>query len=432
MSTQLLGFQEFSARMVGMLFKVAAVLLPAVLAANPAAAVVLLDDFERAQRFDPTYAVSLTGNESARLQAKLAGMSYFPEGRLSSTQLDNESSSRQTLSITQPILSYDRWLSLQEKDPRLALAAGQLEMNQHDLALRLFRAVSGLTEAREKLVLNGATITAIANQLQSARRLLELGQGTITEVRDAEVRMAQTRSETFTLQASLATAERQYMAIVGNKPLGNSYSLAKDARPLNLPPLQTFLDRARVRNPGIRISKQTTLLAEIGTRRAFANLLPSLVATAQQSRSGTGVTTSGAGITLRMEIPLQAGTYFKNETAALELQKSRQQERDTLERLELDVERMYTQLLAVQSELSVRSDGIRAAELSLYANEQSFSGGFRTRTDVLNAIKTLFQARADYASALLRLGENLLTLQLTSGQDLDLILRQVQDHVFSR
>lgn len=424
--------QTLSAGLTRLHFKAVGMLLLATLAVAPALAAGLLDDFGRAQGFDPTYAVSLTGNESARLQAKLAGMSYFPEGRISSTQLDNENSSRLTISITQPILSYDRWLSLQEKDPRMASAAAQLELNQQDLALRLFRAVSTLAEAREKLVLNGASITAINNQLQSARRLLELGQGTITEVRDAEVRMAQTQSETFTLQASLATAERQYTAIVGQKPLATSYSLAKGIQALNLPPLQDLMDRARVRNPGIRASQQTTLLAEIGTRRAYAALLPSVVATAQQSKAGTGVTTSGAGITLRMEVPLQAGTFFKNEAAALELKKSRQQERDALERLDLDVERMHTQLMAVQAELSVRSAGIRAAELSLDANEQSFRGGFRTRTDVLNAIKTLYQARADYASALLRLGDNLLSLQLTSAQDLDLALRQVQDQVFSR
>jgi outer membrane protein TolC len=431
MSTHFPSLQTLSFSLIGLHFKGMAMLLVA-LALAPASAGALLDDFERAQGFDPTYALALTGNQSARLQAKLAGLSYLPEGRISSTQLDNENSSRQTISITQPILSYDRWLSLQEKDPRMASAAAQLEQNQQDLALRLFRAVSTLAEAREKLVLNGASITAINNQLLSARRLLELGQGTITEVRDAEVRMAQTQSETFTLQASLATAERQYTAIVGHKPLANSYTLSNRTQPLNLPPLQDLMDRARVRNPGIRASQQATLMAEIGTRRAYAALLPSVVATAQQSKASTGATTSGAGIALRMEIPLQAGTFFKNESAALDLKKSRQQERDTLERLDLDVERIHTQLMAVQAELSVRSAGIRAAELSLDANEQSFRGGFRTRTDVLNAIKTLFQARADYASALLRLGDNLLSLQLTSAEDLDLALRLVQDQVFSR
>ena len=122
--------QTLSTSLIRLHFKAVGMLLLATLAVAPASAAGLLEDFERAQRFDPAYAVSLTGNESARLQAKLAGMSYLPEGRLSSVQLDNENKSRQTVSITQPILSYDRWLSLQEKDPRLASAAGPLCSNR--------------------------------------------------------------------------------------------------------------------------------------------------------------------------------------------------------------------------------------------------------------------------------------------------------------
>jgi len=391
----------------------------------------LVSDYVRALRHDPSYAAARASSESSRLQARLASMAYFPEGRISSTQLDNEKSGRFTVSVSQPLISYDRWLALKEADPRLAGAAARLEQSQYELAQRVYGAVSGLTEAREKLRLNDAATRAISAQVQSARRAFELGQGTITDVHDAELRLAQNRSEAFSLKAGLAAAERQYDAVMGERPAPASYALTQQPVALNLPPLDDFLARARTRNPGIRASQQATILAELAVKRARASLFPTLAAVAQQSRIRGGDATSSATISLRMEVPLQAGTYFRSDAAVLELQQAQAKEREVLQKVNLDVERLYTQLQAVVGELDVRREAIRAAKLSLEANEQSFKGGFRTRVDVLNAIRAQFQAEADSVTALLRFGEVLLGIQLAGAVEVDLALRQVQQQVFA-
>jgi protease secretion system outer membrane protein len=79
----------------------------------------------------------------------------------------------------------------------------------------------------------------------------------------------------------------------------------------------------------------------------------------------------------------------------------------------------------------VRVEAINASELSLDANEQSFKGGVRTKLDVLNALQALFQARADYASAQLRLGETFLSLLTVSATDADESLKQINDLLFT-
>ncbi len=390
----------------------------------------LLLDFQKAKKFDPTYAAALVDNSTGQLQAKIAGMAYFPEARLSSSQMDNENSSRLTFSLSQPLLNYDRWLLLKEADPRMALAAVKLSQSHQDLAQRLFKSVASVVDAREKLALNKSSLEAIGAQVSSASQAFKLGLGTITDVRDAQVRLAQTRSQSFSLRATLDAAERQFFAVVGQKPRTSSYVLTAQVVAPKLGPLSDFLQRAETSSPAVLGSQLGIDLADIGTRRARASLYPSVTAFAQRSQTSGSPTLSNSGVALRMEIPLQAGSFFKGTAADFELAKTQELARNTLQQTRLDVERLYSQLAELQSELEVRSDVIKAAELSLQANEQSFQGGVRTKIDVLNALQALYQTRADYASAQLRMGEIFLGLLILSAEDSELALSKVQAMIF--
>jgi len=407
-------------------------LVSLLLAAPKGFAASLLQDYLRAQAHDPVYAGALADKDAGLLQARIASFAYFPEGRLSSTQLDNEGGTRVTVAFNQPLLSYDRWLILKEVDPRLALTAARLEQSQNELAVRLLKAVSEWADAREKLNLNRTNVDALALQAQSARRSLELGMGTITDVRDTEVRLAQARSQTFSLEAALAAARRQYAALVGDAGPANGYILTDALPAANLPPLPELLDRATERNASIRAGVQSAAVAAVGVQRARAALYPTVTFAMQRSESSGRDPISSSGVALRLELPLAAGTYFRTAAASLELRRVEEQVRNQKQQVSLEVQRLYGQVQAAQSELAVRREAIRAAELSLDANEQSFKGGFRSRVDVLNALQNVFQARADYASALLRLGEGWANLRLVAAYDIESTLKQVETYVFRR
>ena len=391
----------------------------------------LLKDFEKSRDFDPTFAAARIENQSGQLDAKITSMAFYPSARASLSQLDNENSDRTTISITQPILSYEKWLTLKEVDPKLALAGAKLEQSQYDLAQRLFKAVSTLVDAREKLALNANSMTALEAQARSARSAFELGMGTVTDVRDTEVRLAQVRSQSFVLQAANAAAERQYMALVGHPPSINAYILKFRLNPFNLPPIQDFLARAEQRSPALRSNTVSIALAEIAKRKTLSAFFPSVNAFVQRSQLARNPASVNSGVGLRMDIPIQANSFFKGTSADLDLNKAQELERNTRQQIKLDVERFYNQLQAVQSELAVRVEAIKASELSLEANEQSFEGGVRTKLDVLNALQALYQARADYASAQLRLGEAYLSLLTVSATDAHESLRQIDDLLFT-
>jgi protease secretion system outer membrane protein len=190
------------------------------------------------------------------------------------------------------------------------------------------------------------------------------------------------------------------------------------------------MDRAVVRNPQLQMSKLAVTMAEIGVQRARAALYPSVSSVFQHSITSNNSLTS-QGLALRMDLPLGAPTYFRGSTADIAARRAREVERDATQKVGLDVEQFYGMAEAVRMELEARKEAVKAARLSVQANEQSFRGGVRTLIDVLNAIQTEFQVKSDYASAILNFGLNLLSLHLASADDMDVALNRVQAILFA-
>lgn len=395
-----------------------------------AASAGLLDDYRSALTNDAAFAASLGDYQSGLLQARIASTAYYPEARFSRTQLASENSDRQTLTITQPIINVDRWLSLQEVEPRKAMAEAGLARSQYELAQRLFKVVSSLAEAREKLWLNQSNIEALQVQVDSAKKLHELGMGTITDVFDAQVRLAQAKAQAMNLQSTLEAAERKYETIVGERANPQGYTLRKQSSELKMPPVDELLDQARRISPIIRSSELATEVGEISSKRAKAVFLPSVVASAQDTQRA-GVGSNSAGVTIRVDVPLDAGSWLRSSASAIELQKLKDKERDTRQQVELDVRKLYSEVQSSLVELTIRADAIQAAQQSFTANEQSFKGGVRSKIDVLNALQALYQTQVDYVTTLLQLGERLLGLQIQSAVSVELALRQVQGQLFT-
>lgn len=389
----------------------------------------LFEDYLSARKYDATFAASFADYETGLIQARLAGTAYFPEAKFSRSQLPNESGDRQTFTINQPIINADRWLSLQEAEPRRTLADVGLQKNQFELAQRLFGVVSALSASREKLLLNQTNIDALQAQTDSAQRAYQLGMGTVTDVYDAQVRLAQARSQNLTLRSTLQAASRQYETIVGSLPKPDSYTLASRMAELKLPALATFMEQARSVNPSVRASEINTLVGEITRKRAKAIFFPSLNASVQRSQLGSNTVTS-SGVALRLDIPLDISSYSRIETAEIALQKLKDTERAVKQQVELDIQRLHSDVQASLSEITIRLEAIKAAELSVDANEKSLKGGVRSMIDVLNALQALHQTKNDYITALLQLGERLLSLQITAAVDINLALKQVQTQLF--
>ncbi len=387
----------------------------------------LVASFRAARITDPQYRAALsekTVNDSAALGASLA---YTPSLSFNNTQMDFEKATRQTTSITQPLLSADRFLTLREVEPRAQLAEATMEQREQDLAQRLLKAVTEIVRAREGIRVNEYRIALLDEQAQRARRMFQLNEGTVTDQRDTDVRRQQARATQLGLLTRLRVAENQFSAIVGARPSPEAFRVSALPRPIPLEELDRYLDSGQVTNPLLVGARQNERLAEIAGQRAKTSLLPTVSGVLQHSVS-SGVTTNYVGIAV--SLPLQVQSYAQIISAGAQAERAREQVRDTEQKLRVDIERLRQLVDSGQQELAIRKESILAGESAVEANLKSQQGGIRTTVDVMNAIQSLSDVRNEYTNTAATLAENYLSLLLQSAVNSADALEKVQLAVF--
>lgn len=387
----------------------------------------LTDALAQARRYDPLYQQAIAERDANQNSADQAGTAYYPTFQASYTQLETEANTRRTYTLTQPLLSADRFATWRESEPRELLATATFEQREQDLSQRLLKALSELLRNHEGLRLNHAKIDALELQLAATQSALRLGQGTVTDQRDAEVRLAQARADTYTLEAQLGAAQRQLSAITGQPAQALQLDVPRAQRSLVLQPLETYLEGGLKANPPLRVARQNQRLAEINVQRADWVVLPTVSGVVMRTES-SGVQNNYAGVAV--SLPLQAGSYYQMKGAAASASKSQEAARDAELRTRLEVQRLWSLVSAGLAEIKTRLEAIDAANASVGANAESFRGGVRSRIDVLNSIQTLYQVQQDYVTAVLTLADNYLNLLLQSATEVDTAVAQVQTVLF--
>lgn len=399
--------------------------------ASPALARNLGDDFEAALRYEPNYANAQTQTRNMRIDANIASTAYFPRAGLSLSQDAYDNSTRRTARIVQPLVSADRWLTTREAKPREAIADHLSAQARINLAARMFSAVRELVLSRESLTLTQSTLKALQAQSDSAQLAYKVGQGTITDVLDTQVRVAQTRSQILRLQADYDSNRRTYASVTGYMPADGAYPLSPRTLTRLAPPaLQDAIDQALKGNPQLQAERQATQLSAITARRSRAQFMPSLNATWQRSQTANRDASTINGVVLSLDVPIQYSIAYAFEAADNTLLAQQQKERATTDTLLLDVQRLHAQALAGQQEVEISRDAIEAANQSVAANERSFAGGVRTKIDVLNALQAQLQARQNHLSAQLTLAYTLFNLRLLAAQDIAPLLAELQQELF--
>lgn len=401
----------------------AALLAALVLAAPARADGPLTQALTQARSFDALYQQARAERDVNQTSADVASTAYYPQLQASYAQAEVENSTRETYTLSQPIISADRFSTWQERKPRAELVGSTFELREQELGQRLLKAVAELLRTHESLRLNSAKIEALEKQSQSAQRSFQLGQGTVTDVRDAQVRLEQARAETITLEAQIGSAQRQISNITGAPSESLRLDVPRAARTLALLPRDEYLDRGLKSHPQVRTARHNQRLAEIGLQRADWVILPTVSAVLVNTTSA-GVQRQYTGVSV--SVPLQAGSFYQMRGAAATATRSQEATRDAELRTRLEIQRLWDLVNAGLKEIAIRRDAISSAELSVEANEKSFRGGVRSQIDVLNSIQTLYQVQHEYVNAVLALVDNYLNLLLQSATPVDEAMAQVE------
>jgi protease secretion system outer membrane protein len=399
--------------------------------ATPAPAVagprILPSLYERAKVYDPAYQAALAEFQTARLQATASLFAFAPQLRYSESILEFESRNRKTLTLTQPLFSIEKIGTFRDSDARASLAMANLKIKEYDLLTRLMRTLSDFIKANESLRTNTARISTLETEAGKAKKEYELGQGTITDLRDTQVRLDQARASDLSLKARQQTAIRAIAAIVGERPSEADLRLKQKNRSLPLGSLEEATGKAIAGNYDLMNALSQLRLAELDYFKAKGSFAPEISYQIKKSQTGLGSNDSAG---LQISVPLQAGDIFKTMSTASNLERAKAQVRVVETQVLQDVERFFTMLDATLNEGNIRLQAIDSAALSVVANEKSFKGGVRTRLDVLNSVQTQFQVNEDYVTTVMTMADQYVGYGIGLAWATDEIVRGLQTLLF--
>lgn len=373
----------------------------------------LIAAYLKAQKNDPQFRAAMAEHDANMIYSKIAGSAYYPQLSLSNSQLANENGDqRHTASIIQPIISADKYATLQEKEPRAGIAEATFQLRHYELASRIYKVFSNLTLAREGLEQNRAKMDALQHQYNAGKRTFELGQGTVTDMTDAKVKMLQAKANDLKLKNELQAAKDEYLSMVGEMP--PELRLNKQLSPTSA--TEEFTPEHWVdRNNNVILAKLHAQLGELDVTRAKSTWIPEV------SASYTYTSTEGESETflgISMSMPISAGKFYSTRSASANMTKLQEESIDKQRQAKLEIQRLTSTIQAGLAELVTRREAIEAAKLSVTSNEQSYKGGVRSLLDVLASIDVLYAIQGEYVTAALTLGENLLNLRIQQGQDI--------------
>lgn len=373
---------------------------------------------------EPTFQIAKAEREVGMVSASVARSAYYPQLQYTQSKLDVETQTRTTVQLAQPLIALDRWATFREAPHREALSDSTFDQRDQELAGRILKIVSDLVRYSENLRSNQSRVAALNLQYEGAQRMLQLGQGTVTDVGDTRVRLGQAKADGLNLEAKLEEARRLYAHTCGELPQLAELKLVRRAR--GLMDLDSLAD-VKDSNAQVSSAKQNVELAELGTLKAKSAAVPSVLGVATRSEAA-GVSTSYLGVSI--SFPLQAQGLYGISSARANERKVREQLRETEQKVQLDLERLRALIKSGTIETSVRLETIEAAEVNVVANEKSFKGGVRSKADVLNAIQQLYQANDEYVTAMLTLAENTMNYLLAANVRTDTALELVNATLF--
>jgi hypothetical protein len=243
--------------------------------------------------------------------------------------------------------------------------------------------------------------------VKAAEALFRAGQGTRTDIDDAQARLDLKRAEILSAEQEVAQA-RHELEILINAPVESLAAIDTSRLRLTSPQpnsLGGWTAKVEAGSPELTSLEAQRRTAELEIKRAWAGHKPTADIILQRSISSSdNVVNPGARyinnqLGVQVAVPLFAGGYVNAQVMQATARLSEVESRAEAARRKLAT--------AVRREFQAVQDGIRrvgalelaerSAAQALLSNEKGFEAGTRTRVDILDAEQKLSEARLNLA-----------------------------------
>ncbi|MGL4489989.1 MAG: TolC family outer membrane protein [Rhizobiaceae bacterium] len=249
---------------------------------------------------------------------------------------------------------------------------------------------------RKIAALRKKNVAFLVEQVRSANARFEVGEGTRTDVAQAEASRAAAIAQLNAAEAQANASAANYRELIGESP--KDLKAAPLATKLLPKSLDSALTTAAVEHPVIIARKHTVDATAFGVKRAEGELLPTLgvqagVSSTRSNRStpfnftSTQETSNQASVALQLTVPIYQG-------GRVSAQVRQEKERLGAARIDVDVAAdsvrtavtsSWGSYQAAKASLDANKQLVAAAQLALDGVIEERKVGQRTTLDVLNA-----------------------------------------------
>ena len=385
--------------------------------------------YEQALRNDPEFLAALqerdAGQESRTIgrAGLLPKLSYnYNKGRNNSraTYLNERGNSHEdrnynsygsTFTVQQPLIDYEAYANYRKGVAQALFADETFRSKSQELLVRVLTHYTQALFAQDQIDNARAKKNAYEQQFQQNEQLFRQGEGTRTDILEAESRYELATAEQLQAQDEQDAALRELGALIGVAtvnideltPLPASFS----ALPLQPASFSSWHTMALESNPLLASQREALEVARYEVERNRAGHLPKLNAYASvrkmESESGNTYNqrydTNTIGIEISLPLYAGGGVAASVRQASSNLARVEYElEGKTRETL-IELRRQFNACQSGVSKLRAYQKALISAEALVVSTRQSILGGERVNLDALNAEQQLYSTRRDLAQA---------------------------------
>lgn len=300
------------------------------------------------------------------------------------------------LSVVKPLYQGGRVKGLKAQAKAGILSARQgLRNTEQNILLSAATAYLDVLRDEETARIRRNNVNVLSRQMQAANDRFDVGEGTRTDIAQAETRLAAAEIGLASADAQLAVSRSAYVRFVGHAPEQLAVP-PQFALPENLADAQT---RGRANNPQLVAARynENATQSSILVAKAAGRPVLSLNGALQGSRrtSANVPRSESASVTAQIRIPLYAGGGNQSRVRAAKHANTRSKfETRELERaLDQAVADLWAQVIAAERSLVASRKQVAAAEVAFEGVELEQQVGTRSTLDVLDAEQELLNAK---------------------------------------
>jgi len=398
----------------------------ALAAVTPSAcAMDLLESYQAALRGNAELLAARAAAEAGREARAIAQAQLLPSASLNWSHYRNDLSTRTPVSgievdnqqrytsrsgalvLRQPLYRPAAWAGYRRSESMVVQAEATLAQAEQDTGLKVAQAYFDLLLAREGQLQLQTQAQVIGTQLQAAQRALVAGQGTRTDVDDAQARLDLTLARQAVARDNVAQAVQALQALI-HQPFDRIRPLHVNSLNLAAPQpddLAHWWQLGAQRSPTIAALKAEVDNLQADIDRLSAGHQPTLDAILQRSVTdrdsiyNPSATYRNTQIGVSLNIPLYAGGGISAQVRQAIAAREEAQHKLEAEQRQLrnDVRMAFQAVRQGVQKIQALEQAERSAQQAVVSSERGLAAGVRSRLDILNAQQQLSQAVLELA-----------------------------------